>query len=110
MIQLLVDKMHRATGDLDAVLERLSLSIDAGKSRKQRRVYIEDAILERSHEVRTKQSHVARKTNELNSATLELTDDLPIVLFASFVLVAYDHRFNSTLASLKQSRRRFNVA
>ena len=50
VVELLVDKVHSASCYLDTVLERLSLGVDAGKGRKQRRMNIQDPILERPHE------------------------------------------------------------
>ena len=42
-VELRGDQVHGCARDLDAVLERLPLRVDAGKRRQERRVHVEDA-------------------------------------------------------------------
>src|ERR1700690_953098 len=44
VVQLLVDKVNRAAGHLDAVVEGLGLRVEPRKSRQQRRMNIQDAL------------------------------------------------------------------
>ena len=45
-IQILVDKMHRAAADLDAMFQRLMLRVEAGERGQQRRMDIQRALWE----------------------------------------------------------------
>ena len=47
-----VDEMHRAAGDLHAVLQRLVLRVQTRKSRQQRRVDVQNALRKLAHEMR----------------------------------------------------------
>ena len=42
-VQILVHEMHGAAGDLDAVLQRLVLRVEAGKGGQQRRMDVQNA-------------------------------------------------------------------
>src|SRR5579863_5788368 len=44
VVEVLIDKMDRAAGELDAVFEGLLLRFEAGKGGQQRRMDIEDAV------------------------------------------------------------------
>src|SRR6516164_1093615 len=51
-IEILIDEMHGASRELHAVLERLSLRLEPGKSRQERRVYIQNPLWEGRHKIR----------------------------------------------------------
>ena len=46
VVELLVDEMDGAAGDLDAVFEGLGLRVEAGKGGQQRGMDVEDALRE----------------------------------------------------------------
>ena len=82
VVQLLIDKMDGAAGDLDAVVEGLLLRVEAGEGREQRGVDVEDAVGEGADEVRREQAHVAGEADELDVMLAESGDDVGIVLGA----------------------------
>ncbi|MCU1221576.1 MAG: hypothetical protein JWN42_2773, partial [Candidatus Angelobacter sp.] len=81
MIQMLIDKMHRAARHLHPVFQRLSLRVHAGESGQQRRVNIDDAIGKSPYEVRRQKTHIPRKANQINLRMLKRRYYLGIVLF-----------------------------
>ena len=94
MIQLFVNQMHRTAADLDALLERLALSVQSGERGKERGMNVQDAVLERPDEPGAHQPHVAGKADERYRALLELSGHLIVVLFARPCLVTDEEGFH----------------
>ena len=66
VIQMLVDEVHRAAGDLHAVVEGLGLRLEAGEGGQQRRMNVEDAVGEGVDEFRREQAHVAGQADQIH--------------------------------------------
>src|SRR5580658_7269086 len=64
MIQFFIHKMHSAPGNLDSISEGLLLRLQARKSRKQRRMNVENPPRKLLHEPGRKQPHVSGKADE----------------------------------------------
>ncbi len=90
MIEQLIDKMYSASGDLDAGVERLFLSIEAWEGGQQARMNIYDPLWKSAYKLRRQQPHIAGKTDQLNASLFQLRDDLGIVFFA-FSAFSFDH-------------------
>src|SRR6185503_20169515 len=74
--------MHRAAGDLHAVLERLLLRVKTRKSGQQGRVNVQDTLVERTHEGGAQQAHEARQAYQIDLAPVELIDQQSVIDFA----------------------------
>ena len=59
--------MDGRAGDLDAVLERLLLGVDAGKRRQQRRVDVEHRVGKRLEQLGADQTHEAGEADEADA-------------------------------------------
>ena len=64
-------QMHGRAGHPDAVLERLTLRVEAGKRGQQRRVDVEDAVRKRVEQRRADQPHEAGEADQLHAARRE---------------------------------------
>jgi len=64
MIQLFIDQVHRAASDLDPLLERLPLGVQAGKRGQERRMNVQDAVLKLADKSRAHQPHVPGKADD----------------------------------------------
>ena len=82
VVEMLIDKMHRAAGELDAVVEGLGLRIEAGKGGQQRGMNIENALGKSSDELGREQTHITGETDEVDVVCLEAGDHVGIVLGA----------------------------
>ena len=82
MVQVIIHKMHRATGNLYPVLEGLLLRLEAGKRRQQRRMNIENAVRERGYKLRRQQPHITGQANQIHSVRAQAIDHLDVVLLA----------------------------
>ncbi len=78
----LVDKVHRATGDLRPIFERLMLRIEPRKRRQQRRMHIQNAIRKRLYKRRRDNAHIARQADEIDLVLMQPRDHLRIMLVA----------------------------
>ena len=78
-IELRRHQVHGHAADLDAVLERLALRVDARKRRQQRRVDVQDGVRKRLEERRADQPHVAGQADEPDIARLQLARQRAIV-------------------------------
>ena len=95
-VQILVHEMNSGAADAGAVVERLLLRVQAGVSRQQRWVNVEDAVRKSVNENRTQQPHEAREAHQRHAALPEFRDQRAIVVLASaVVLVIQDQRFNA---------------
>ena len=63
VVEVLVDKVDGATGDLDAVIECLGLGFEAGKRGQQRWVDVENAVRKCRDELGRQEAHVAGEAN-----------------------------------------------
>ena len=66
MVQVLVDKVHRAASHFHAIVEGLLLRVEARKRRQQRGMNVENAIGKRRHKLRRKQPHVAGQADQVD--------------------------------------------
>ena len=82
VVELLVDKVHGASGDLDAVVEGLLLRVEPGKGGQQRGVDVQDAVGEGLDELRREQAHVSGEADEVDVVLAQAGDDFRIVLGA----------------------------
>ncbi len=73
MIELLVDKVNRAAGNRDPILQRLALRIQTGKGGKQRRMNIENALRKGLDEPGREHPHVAGQADQVDFVRLEAT-------------------------------------
>ena len=62
------------------MVDGLLLNIEAGKTRKQTRMYIDDPIRKRPDEFRRKQPHISGEANEFDSTMFQLRCDLCVVI------------------------------
>jgi hypothetical protein len=100
VVKFFVDEVDSASCYLDAVFERLALGVDAGKSGQQRRMNIQDPILERAHEERAEQSHIAGEANQRHVAPPQLGYNLTVVFFSCSAFLRDYQSLNAVLPSL----------
>jgi hypothetical protein len=74
-IDIFIDEVNRATGDLHAGGNGLRLRIDARKRRQQRRVNVHDAHRILGDELRGQQAHVAGQRDEIGPGVFEHAHD-----------------------------------
>src|SRR5260370_28853834 len=74
-VEIFVDKVDGASGELDAVVEGLLLRFEAGEGRQERRVNIEDALGKSGYEEGGEKTHVAGEANEINFVFVEYGGD-----------------------------------
>jgi len=79
LVEMVIDKVDRATDDFDAVVEGLLLGVEAGEGRKQRRMNVEDAIRKGCDESRREQTHVAGETDEVDIVLAQTSDKVGVV-------------------------------
>ncbi len=71
-VHVLINKVDRTTGELDAVIEGSFLDMQAGEGRQQGRVDVHDAAGESVDERRRYYAHEAGQTNEVHVPFLQL--------------------------------------
>jgi len=103
MVQVLVHKMHRASGNLHPVIESLRLRIKPRKRRQQRRMNIQDPVRERRHKLRREQPHVPRQANQVHIMTAQAGGHVRIVLRAAPALGDKDRGRQAKLAGRTDS-------
>jgi len=81
-VEIFVDKVDGASGELDAVVEGLLLRFEAGEGRQERRVNIEDALGKGGYEEGGEKAHIASEADEINFVFVEYGGDLAVVGFA----------------------------
>lgn len=81
-VEIFVDKMDGAAGELDAVFESLALRLEARKRGQQGRVNIQDAVGERGYKIRGQQAHVAGEADEIDFVILKRGYNFAVVLLA----------------------------
>src|SRR5207237_983537 len=64
-------EMNRGAGNLHPGAQRLSVRIETGKRRQERRVDVEHAALPAQHELCREQPHEAAETDELHPVLIE---------------------------------------
>lgn len=74
-IQLLIHKVHCATGITNPVYPRLVLSIETPKRRQERRMNIQYALRESLDELRREEPHVPRQDHKIDSGLLQFSDE-----------------------------------
>ena len=84
--------MNGRAGDLDAVLERLLLGIDAGKRRQQRRVNVEHGVGKRLEQLGADQPHEAREAHQGDVPGGQFRGDRPIEVVTRRELAMIDHQ------------------
>src|SRR5206468_2509196 len=82
-VQLFIDEMNSASGELHPVLEGLVLSIKAGESRQERRMDIEQAVGEFRNEMAAEDAHVAGQANQVDFLFQQQSGYLLVELRAS---------------------------
>src|SRR5205085_3643356 len=80
VIEMLIHEMHGAARNSHAVLERLLLRLQPGKSRQQRRMNVQDALRKLLNEPRREQAHISGEANQVNVILLEHSNHFGIVL------------------------------
>lgn len=91
VIDALADEKHCASGDTDAVGERLPGRIDTGESRTKSRVDIHDPVGKRPQHHRREQPHEPGAGDELNFARRERIDQGAIEVLALMEVAVTDH-------------------
>src|SRR5258708_36268333 len=81
-VEIFVDKVDGASGELDAVIEGLLLRFEAGEGRQERRVNIDDALGKGGYEEGGEKAHVAGEADEIDFVFVEYGGDLAGVGFA----------------------------
>ena len=82
VVQLFIHKMHRAAGDANSILQRLTLRIEARKCRQQRRMNIQNRIGKGGHKFRRQQAHISSQANQFHAMFAQAGDDFGILLGA----------------------------
>ena len=77
-IDSIINEVYRAARDLHTMFKRLPLGMQSRERRKQRRVNIENAPLEKPYEVRTQDPHVACQADQIDSMILQNSPDCMI--------------------------------
>src|SRR5258707_4569380 len=83
-VEIFVDEVDGASGELDAVVEGLLLRFEAGEGRQERRVNIEDALGKGGYEEGGEKAHVAGEADEIDFVFVEYGGDLSVVGFAFY--------------------------
>jgi len=92
-------EVHGCAGDLDPVLKRLTLGVDARKRGQERRVHVEDAIGKCLEQRGADEPHEARETHEGHAARRELAGEGAIEgVAAGKRAVIDDHRLDAGAA------------
>src|SRR5258707_13082415 len=74
-VEIFVDEVDGASGELDAVVEGLLLRFEAGEGRQERRVNIEDALGKGGYEEGGEKAHIAGEADEINFVFVEYGGD-----------------------------------
>src|ERR1700758_4749177 len=82
VVELLIDEMHGAASDFDAILKGLLLRIQAGKRGQQRWMDVQNALRKSLNKAWREQAHVTGEANELDAMVLERSNDSGIVISA----------------------------
>src|SRR4051812_9669808 len=91
-VDSLVDEMHGNSGNLHAVVDRLSDRADARECREQRRVHVHDPVREAPDEHRGEQLHEPREHDQLRAAGLDPVAQGRVALRPIPVLLLREHR------------------
>lgn len=86
------NEVDRRTCDLDTVLQRLALSIDAGKCRQQGRMDVQDRIWEGIEQVRANQPHEPSQTDERHLTLQQCAGYRPVEVDALSELSVIDNQ------------------
>ena len=89
VVELLVDEVDGAAGDLNAVVEGLSLGVETREGREQRGVDVEDALREGLDKAWREKAHVACEANQVDAMLLEAVDDGGVV-FGALASLGFD--------------------
>jgi len=81
-VEIFVNEMDRAAGELDAVLESLALRLETWKRGQQRWVNVQNAVWKRGHKIRRQQAHVAGEADEIDFVLVQDRYNLAIIGFA----------------------------
>ena len=102
--------MHGRAGDLDAVLERLALRVEAGERRQQRRVNVEDAHRKGVEQRLADKPHEAGEADEVDArGAISVVDDRRVVGVAVRVVARVRgaaSRFRPRARAAARARRR----
>jgi hypothetical protein len=102
-VQIFINKMHRASGNLYTVINRLLLDIQPRERWQETRMDVHNAIRERLNKIFRKQPHVTRETYQLDIAFPQLINDLRVVLFTGAPSPLDDYGLDTTRARLFES-------
>src|ERR1700733_2841320 len=111
--------MDRATGKLGPLLDGLTLRFQTGKGREERRMNIQYALRICRDEMRRKQPHITRQTDEIHFFLAQGSDHYPVVglTLESFRRnnlrrdSAYSRFFDPRCAfAITQNNRNFSIA
>ena len=70
-VDLRANEVHGATGEAHTRRQRLTLRVEAGESRQQRRVDIDHSVAPRVHERSVQDAHEPRQTDQLDVLAAE---------------------------------------
>src|SRR5579862_6347880 len=82
VIEFLIDKMDRTTGNLHAIGEGLFLRFQSGETRQQRWMNIQNAMRELLYEPGREKAHVASEADEINFVLDQRGHNIAVVLLA----------------------------
>lgn len=105
-IELRCHKVHRHTGELYAVLERLSLRVDARKRRKERRMDIENGIRKRLEHGSADEPHEPSQADQADMTRAQGAHECAVELIAYRERAMTDvERLDPGLAGTIEARR-----
>jgi hypothetical protein len=96
-VERVVDEVDRASADLCAMIECLSLRVQTGEQRQQAWVDVDDALRKRVHEKRRQDAHVTGETNQIDAFLAQDRNNLAIVFFTFTPATFDDECFETAL-------------
>ena len=106
VVELGVHDVHRRAGHTDAMLERLTLRVEAGKRGQQRRMDVEDAVRKRAKKRIADETHEAGEADELDASPLQKVRQRAVVGVAVGIIARGEvKRLDSGVAGALQTGR-----
>src|SRR5665647_417181 len=99
------DEVDRAAGEPDAPVDGPLLDVEAGEGGQERRVDVDDAVLQSVAQRGRQDPHVAGEADEIDASALDLADDGPVVALArSEELGIEEERLEAPLPGPEETR------
>src|SRR5215831_6771756 len=97
-IHSLVHQVHGAAGELHSVADSLMLGVQAGESRQERRMNVQDSSRKLPNKMPAQDAHVAGQADQVYPRGAKLRDELAVVNFAVKTLRGQPERGKTALA------------